>query len=103
MVFAHFSNVVINADIMDWRGIFTRIAMNLPVLAVLVYDIFFTARTDTSVSVYAHTAGAFTGITIGMTLLKNFKPRPCETFFEWLFLSIFVFACLILFILQFFV
>ena len=79
-----------------------RVLVNMPLVVMIIYDVIRTLTEETvHVSVAAHAGGGFTGITIGMILLKNFKIQKWETLLEWVLGGAFVLTYLVLIIFQF--
>ena len=88
---------------MDTKGKIIRIVFNLPLVGIMIYDIIRTVQTDGSygVSVAAHGGGAFTGMTLGLVLLKNFKIKRWETRLELGLGILFCVVFIVMFSLQF--
>ena len=76
----HTANIVINADIMRSKEFFVRMAFNLPVYALFLYDLIlsFLKHNQGNISYSSHLAGIFVGLFLGIAGLRNFHEKSWE-------------------------
>lgn len=95
LVFAHLANIIQNGDIMNKKALMVRLVVLVPLIAAALFDLYLAIQRYSNidsfrnghgggggVSYAAHIAGAFTGLTFGLPVLRNFEvakwEKPCK-------------------------
>ena len=93
VVFMHASNLIINGDVMTAKRILISLALNLPLVGLIIYNIVelsINDDTETTNSYSGHLIGVFTALTLGLRFLRNFYEQKWEKsvrtwfYFAWL-------------------
>lgn len=80
VLFLHISNFIINGDVFEAKYIIIQFLLNLPLLALMLYDIIKAFIDPSGTKSYvSHLAGIFTAFTLGIGLLRNFYIQKWES------------------------
>ena len=99
----HTANIVINADVMRSKEFCIRMALNLPLYALFLFDLImsFTKANQGNISFASHLAGLFVGLFLGVPGLRNMHVQAWEKTLRKVSVVILGIGFLVLFGIQF--
>ena len=102
LLFTHIGNTVVNGDLMSPKGLLTALILNLPLVALFLYDVISIAvGKGSSTSFTAHLGGIVTGLTFGTCMIRNFNVQAWEDNVKYVCWLVFILFVGALFFCQF--
>jgi len=100
LMFTHISNFIVNGDIFSLKFFAMHLALNVPMIGLMIANIVM-IKQGTSSSFASHFAGIFTGLTLGIRLLRNSLEQRWEKIIRYTGLGIFTIFAIMGFLVQF--
>ena len=102
LLFTHIGNTVVNGDLMSPKSLLITLILNLPLVALFLYDVIsIGVGKESSTSFTAHLGGLVTGLTFGTCIIRNFNVQTWENNVKYVCWLVFILFGGALFFCQF--